>query len=254
MEQISFYNSFQFHIHRLTSDRHTDNSCGIPCHYLARMIRGSARIVSLSSEEIEVGAGDVFYLPMGLRYHSYWTVDDGGEVAWESYGFKILPTAQKVQYAMQTINADEDGIAVLDSLSENIGVSPTSVGLLYLFIGKVLDKMRIDSVDARALLWERAVSYISAHPNFQVRELAIYCNMSESGIYAFFKSYGGTTPIEVKNRILINRAVDLLTTTDLSVEEICSRIGFCNAAYFRKQLRRVTGKTPHEIRRESERI
>ena len=78
--------------------------------------------------------------------------------------------------------------------------------------------------------------------------------MSESGIYAFFKSYGGTTPIEVKNRILINRAVDLLTTTDLSVEEICSRVGFCNAAYFRKQLRRVTGKTPHEIRRESERI
>ena len=254
MEQISFYNSFQFHIHRLTSDRHTDNSCGIPCHYLARMIRGSARIVSLSGEEIRIGAGDVFYLPMGLRYHSYWTVDDGGEVAWESYGFKILPTAQKVQYAMQTINADEDGIAVLDSLSENIGVSPTSVGLLYLFIGKVLDKMRIDSVDARALLWERAVSYISAYPNFQVRELATYCNMSESGIYAFFKSYGGTTPIEVKNRILINRAVDLLTTTDLSVEEICSRIGFCNAAYFRKQLRRVTGKTPHEIRRESERI
>ena len=188
MEQISFYNSFQFHIHRLTSDRHTDNSCGIPCHYLARMIRGSARIVSLSGEEIEVGAGDIFYLPMGLRYHSYWSCDDGGEVAWESYGFKIFPTAQKVQYAMQTINADEDGIAVLDSLSENIGVSPTSVGLLYLFIGKVLDKMRIDSVDARARFWERAVSYISAYPNFQVRELATYCNMSESGIYAFFKS------------------------------------------------------------------
>ena len=254
MEQISFYNSFNFYIHHLTSYRHTDNTCGIPCHYIARMIRGSARIVSTSGEELLLKVGDVFYLPMGLRYHSYWSLDEGGEVAWESYAFKILPTSQKVRYAMQIIDADEDGIAVLDSLSENLKVSPTSVGLLYLFIGRVIDKMRTDSVDARAQLWDRAVSYITAHPDLQVRELATYCNMSESGIYAFFKNYGQTTPIELKNRILIKRATDLLMTTDLSVEEICSRIGFCNAAYFRKQLRRVTGKTPHEIRRESERI
>ena len=142
----------------------------------------------------------------------------------------------------------------LDELSKNIKVSPSSVGLLYIFLGRSLEKMRQDRKDPKAATWDRAVSYISANPNFQVKELATYCNMSESGIYAFFKQYGHTSPIELKNRILIKRAVDLLTTPDLSIEEICSRIGFCNAAYFRKQLRRVTGKTPHEIRRESERI
>ena len=254
MEHISFYNSFQFNLHRRTCSSHTDNTCGIPFHYLARMVRGSARIVSLSGEVIEVGAGEVFYLPMGLRYQSYWSADDGGEIEWESYGFKMLPTASEARYSMQKIDSQAEDLAILDELSKNIRVSPSSVGLLYLFLGRSLEKMRKDRADPKAATWERAVSYISAHPDFQVRELAIYCNMSESGIYSFFKSYGKTTPIELKNRILIKRAVDLLTTTDLTVEEICSRIGFCNAAYFRKQLRRVTGKTPQQLRRESERI
>jgi AraC-like DNA-binding protein len=254
MEQIFFYNSFQFNLHRRTCSSHTDNTCGIPFHYIARLLRGSARIVSVTGEEISVAAGEVFYLPMGLRYHSYWSAEDGGEIVWESYGFKMLPTSREARLAMQKIEAGAEESAILDELSKNIRVSPSSVGLLYLFLGRSLEKMRRERSDPKAATWERAVSYISAHPDFQVRELAIYCNMSESGIYAFFKQYGHTTPIELKNKMLINRATDLLVTTDLSVEEICSRTGFCNAAYFRKQLRRVTGKTPHEIRRESERI
>ena len=155
--------------------------------------------------------------------------------------------------AVQKIDVDEEDISILDELARDINVSPISVGLLYLFLGRVSGKMRSDRLDPRAILWEKAVAYITAHPDFQVRSLAAHCNMSESGVYAFFKGYG-TTPIELKNKMLVQRAVDLLTTTDLSIEDISARVGFCNAAYFRRQLRRVTGKTPMEIRRESEHI
>ncbi|MBR2335418.1 MAG: helix-turn-helix domain-containing protein [Clostridia bacterium] len=254
MEHISFYKSFQFNIHRRTCYNYTDNTCGIPYHYVARMVSGHARIVVVSGEEMELCEGDVFYLPKGLRYQSYWTCEDGGEIVWESYGFKMLPTSREMRYSMQKIDATSEDSAILDELSKNIKVSPSSVGLLYLFLGKSLEKMRQDRTDPKAATWEMAVSYISAHPNFQVKELATYCNMSESGIYAFFKHYGNTTPIELKNKMLIGRAIELLTTTDLSIEEICSRVGFCNTAYFRKQLRRVTGKTPIEIRKNGERI
>ena len=253
MEQISFYNSFNFHIHHLTSDRHTDNTCGIPCHYIARMIRGSARIVSTSGEELLLKVGDVFYLPMGLRYHSYWTVDDGGSVVWESYGFTTLPNANDVKYVMQKIDAPESDKLLLDSLALDISVSPTSVGLLYLFLGRAFPNMRVHYVDHKAAVWRKAVSYVSTHSDLRVSDLAAYCNMSESGIYAFFKSYG-TTPIEMKNKVLVGRATDLLTTTDLSVEEISARVGFCNPAYFRKQLKRHTGKTPSQIRKDGQKI
>ena len=254
MEQISFYNSFQFHIHRLTSDRHTDNSSGIPVHYLARLVCGSARIISLSGEELELFAGDVFYLPMGLRYHSYWTCGENGSVVWESYGFTTLPNANDTRYVMQKIDTPEEDAKILDALAKDIVVSPTSVGLLYLFLGRAFPNMKVHYVDHKADTWRRAVSYVSTHADLRVCDLATYCNMSESGIYAFFKSYGGTTPIEMKNKVLVNKAIDLLTTTDLSIEEISERVGFCNPAYFRKQLKRPTGKTPSQIRREGQHI
>ncbi|MBQ7348083.1 MAG: helix-turn-helix transcriptional regulator [Clostridia bacterium] len=254
MEQISFYNSFRFNVHHRSCASRTDNSCGIPYHYIARMISGSAKIVSLSGETIEVGEGEIFYLPKGLKYHSYWSCGEASEVAWESYGFKMMPVSSEIHYAMQKIEASEAEREMLDTLSRDIKVSPTSVGLLYLFVGLSLENMRRDTADSRAAAWERAVKYVSEHPNFRVCELAAHCHMSESGLFAFFKQYGGLTPVELKNQILVKRAVELLLTTDLSVEEICSRTGFCNAAYFRKQLRKVTGKTSLEIRREGTRI
>ena len=254
MKQISFYNSFQFNLHKRSCASKTDNSCGIPYHYVARMISGSVRIVSVSGDEIKVCAGEVFYLPRGLKYYSYWSCAEEEEIAWESYGFKMLPTSSEMHYAMQKIEVGGEEVKILDELARDIKVSPTSVGLLYLFVGRSLENMRRDVSDSRAVTWDRAVKYVADHPSFRVCELAAHCNMSESGLFAFFKQYGGMTPIELKNNILVKRAQDLLLTTDLSVEEICSRIGFCNAAYFRKQLHRVTGKTPHEIRREGDRI
>lgn len=254
MEQISFYNSFQFNIFNRTCYSHTDNSCGIPFHYLARMLRGSARIVSVTGEELDLQAGDIFYLPMGLQYHSYWTCDAEGEARWESYGFTTLPYASYICYSMQKISASDEDVKILDELSKNIEVSPISVGLLYLFLGRAFENMRVDRLDPKAITWEKAVTYVSTHPDLQVKNLALYCNMSESGIYVFFKQYANTTPIRLKNEIFIKKAIDLLVTTDLSVEEISSRTGFCNPAYFRKQLKHLTGKTPSRIRKEGQTI
>ncbi len=64
------------------------------------------------------------------------------------------------------------------------------------------------------------------------------------GLYAAFQAAVGRTPIQIKHKILVEEAVDLLTATDLSVEAVSSFLGFSSTAYFRKILRRETGKTP----------
>ena len=79
-------------------------------------------------------------------------------------------------------------------------------------------------------------------------ELARHCRVSESGLYAAFRCVKGYTPVEAWHRVLVERAEVLLTSTDLSVEEISRRLGFCPASYFRKIVRRVTGSTPRELR------
>ena len=253
MNDIFFYNSFSFRTLILKQYHHTDNSSGIPCHFIARMRSGSARFVTLDGEEMTVVRGDTFYLPMGLKYHSYWTPDGSDEPSaeWESYGFKTFPHPVKTHYKMQRLSPDAESASYLDQIYESKAVSPSSVGWLYLFLGKLLPQMEEKNPDPQAQLLAKAKRYIAERDDFKVSELARHCSMSESGLYAFFRSYAHTTPIDMKHQLKVEQAVQLLSSTDLSIEEISARLKFSSSAYFRKIVKEQTGKTPSTLRREN---
>ena len=252
MNDIIFSKTFTFHILTGRSERHTDNSRGIPNHFIARMRHGSARIRALSGEDFTVSAGDVFYLPQGLRYHSYWTPSkETGLVEWESYGFSCFPNPTEARYLAQRLIIDTRGHAYLDLLANTLSMTPTTVGTLFLFLDTVLPHMEQRDINRQKLLLERATAYVAAHPDLKVSELAEHCHMSESGLYALMREYGHTTPIGLKNRLLTKKAAELLGSTDLSVEEISARLGFCSSAYFRKIIKEQTGKTPTQLRKEA---
>ncbi len=253
MEQILFYKTFTFRTIRMGSFRHTDNSAGIPCHFVARMHSGSGIIRTVSGEELHLSAGDIFYLPMGLQYHSYWSIDEAGDrtVSWESYGFTCLPIPNDTRYAMQKIYPSKEAIQWLDCLERDQTVSTASVGYLYLFLSKVLPNFRIAEFNPKTAVLQTAFDYIQKHENFAVSELAHACGISESGLYALFRDYANTTPIEVKHRLKAEQAVTLLSTTNLTVETIASTLGLCSSAYLRKILKKQTGRTPSQIRKDA---
>jgi AraC-like DNA-binding protein len=81
--------------------------------------------------------------------------------------------------------------------------------------------------------------------------VAAYCHVSTSGLYSIFKKQLGKTPNELHAEILCEKAVSLLSTTDKSVQEISDTLGFSSTSYFRKILKKHTGKAPLEIRKEA---
>ena len=253
MKQTLFCKTFNFLTIRLKSSRHTDNSKGTSCHYVARMQSGSGIIRALSGEELHLSAGDIFYLPMGLQYHSYWMTDKSEDqsVSWESYGFTHLPIPNETRYAMQKIHPSATAVQWLDRLARNQTVSPASVGYLYLFLSEVLPDLRIAEPDPKAALLRTAYSYIQQHEKFTVPDMARACGISESGIYALFRNCVHTTPVEIRHRLIAERAVAMLTTTDMTVETIASSLGLCSSAYLRRILKKQTGQTPSKIRKEA---
>ena len=104
--------------------------------------------------------------------------------------------------------------------------------------------------ESKAALLAKAKEYMASCKNFRVAELARHLGMSETSVYGFFRNLG-TTPINVKNEILLEEAKRLLCQTDLSVEQICGRVGFSSVAYFRKIVKESTGKNPLQLRREN---
>lgn len=254
MNDIIFHRSFGFSVIRRNALAHTDNSKGISCHFLARMIRGRARIVTDSHAELTLKAGDVFYLPMGLRYNSYWYPDGEGEVSWESYRFSYLPTDTAVRYKLQTLKPPEEALTLMDRLAADTKVTPSSVGLFYQIVGLCLPVMQVADGDRGEAIVEMARGFMTAHPDATVGEVARHCVISESGLYSLFRRIAGMTPVDMKNMIKANRAAELLECTSMSVEEISSTLGFCNSSYFRSVIKRHTGKTPSQIRKEAKRI
>ena len=256
MKQTLFYNTFSFQTVYLKSFRHTDNSKGISTHFVARMKSGKGIIRAVSGEELHLESGDVFYLPLGLQYHSYWSVDKTKEpsVSWESYGFIHWPVHHEGRYVMQKINPSAEASRWLDLLEQNQTVSLASVGYLYLFLSEILPDLLIAESDPKSALLQTAFDYIQQHKSFTIPGLARACGISESGVYALFRDYADTTPINFKHRLIAERAVYLLTSTDLAVETIASTLGLCSSAYLRKILKKQTGQTPLQIRKGSKSI
>ena len=94
MDNINFCNSFKFQTITHRTPRHTDNSGGIDLYFFAEMKSGEGRIVPLSGGEITVGAGDIFYLPRGLKYHSYWSPDESGKVEYAETNLNLETNTQ----------------------------------------------------------------------------------------------------------------------------------------------------------------
>jgi transcriptional regulator GlxA family with amidase domain len=81
-----------------------------------------------------------------------------------------------------------------------------------------------------------------------VEEMARAAGTSSRTLARRMKEQCETTPLRFVQRLRTERAVEMLETTASSVEAIASKVGYADAAAFRRILRRETGRSPREFR------
>ena len=247
MKEATFSNIFSFRHFLYEKYHYTDNSAGAPFHYFAYMEKGRCKIVSERGTR-EFAAGDVFYIPMGLKYQSYWYGDPG--ISFRSYAFTLFPDGEQKHFCLQKVECEDEAREIFRTLPVEETADCFLLGRFYTAVGSVLPGMRSGSFDRAKSVYKDALAYLSHNPGCTVPELAKACNVSPSLLYAVFQKVAGKTPNGARQEILVDRAVQLLITTDRQVQEISDALGFSSPSYFRKILREHTGKTPGQIRRE----
>ncbi len=120
---------------------------------------------------------------------------------------------------------------------------------LLVFLSRAYTKT--DTTEAHALL--RVGNVIGALENnyakeWSLDELTAIAHMSRSNLMRVFRKATGQTPIEYLIRLRIQRAMELLRNSDLSITEIALEIGFNDSNYFTRQFRRVLGESPRSFR------
>lgn len=247
MNDALFAKDFSFNEFRFSRYRHTDNRGGAAFHYIGYMREGTVRLVG-ADQTLDLGAGEFFYIPDGYSYQSYWRGED--TIRFDSYGFRYFPRADGQRYPMQRIAPDAQSLDLLARLAADKRRSCTSIGLFYQLLGYLTGRMTVLPESRMHGLADRAESYIYDHPDASAGEIAAHCGVSESTLYSAFREARGYTPTQARHRTLADRAIRLLTTTDLPVETVSEQLGFSSAIYFRRILMEQTGKTPRAIRKE----
>lgn len=237
-------------IHIITHEKPytNDSKLGNNCHYFGMLIEGSAHF-TCDYCEFDLKEGEIVYIPKGLPYVSFWSPKK--QTRFYSIGFNYLEPEKLDAFLLQKLEPSE----LCRSWIQNMYDEPqANIALIsfYRLLQYACDHMTKDLHTNSNPSVYPALQFLRAHccEEISVPHLANLCRMSESYFYPVFKKETGCTPIQYKNRLKCQQAVELLKNTDHTLEYISDRLHFSTPAFLRKVLKQETGKTPKEIRKE----
>jgi len=101
---------------------------------------------------------------------------------------------------------------------------------------------------------DEAVHYFHMNYNkeINIEEYAQSVHMSVRWFIRNFREYTGTTPAQYILTLRISNAQTLLKSTDYSITEIASIVGYDNPFYFSRLFRKQNGVSPSEFRKKSQ--
>ncbi|MDY3919376.1 MAG: response regulator [Candidatus Limivivens sp.] len=96
------------------------------------------------------------------------------------------------------------------------------------------------------------LDYLTLHycEDISIQTLAELCSINPNYASQLFKQETGCTFISYLTDLRIQRAVHLLTTTEMAVFLIASHVGYRDYFYFAKVFKKITGTTPTAYRKE----
>ena len=104
------------------------------------------------------------------------------------------------------------------------------------------------------MLVGKARAYIESHymqEQLSLEAVSAHVCVSSGYLSALFKKETGINFTDCLTRVRMEKAVDLLRTTDLKGYEVADRIGFSNPHYFSIAFKKHTGRSPSEFKEDA---
>ena len=203
-------------------------------------------------------AGDLVFLPAELRYHSCWT----GNPEISHYCLHLssetglnVPNSDVPLQRIDALSIPETGermaeIFRLASLMTTV-TDLRALSRFFELYADVQTHLRHEPPAKYHSALFAAMKYIEENftRNFTMHELEEATFVGESRLYHLFQTQLKTTPLKFRNQLRIERAAELLITSELSIEDVAAEAGFSSFGYFRQSFKAHTGLTPFEFRR-----
>ena len=129
--------------------------------------------------------------------------------------------------------------------------SVVEIGEVLKEIGKKIGGLIVESQGNDINVISKIKNHIKSnyYQGFTINNIAKYVHMSPTYISYLFKKETGMTVLEYATTIRMEKACELLVSTDRSVLEICFDVGYVEQGYFTKQFKKFSGLTPTEYKK-----
>jgi AraC-like DNA-binding protein len=244
-----------------------------PYNIVFIMERGSlAFTLNHGEKTIVMREGDCAYIPAGmwrqnvpvpkdskavLRYCNFYFYTMGNL---DFLGFFNIPTILDKASSKKIINITEK-LDKINNCSETTplikAIENQSAGMdLLSFLLRVgRGKANFSEFSERANRLSKTFEYISlnSHKKINLKELASISCLSMSAFHKMFKEVAGVPPLRYLREQKINKARNLLLSSDLSLSEIAEQLGFSDSFSFSKSFKKICGQSPRDYRQTARR-
>lgn len=235
-------------------------------YQLLYITAGEGVFKSSSVEERRIKAGDFFLLFPG-EWHTY---HPSKNIGWQSYwiGFKgenmdarvkngfLSPT--KPVYHVGYMDRLEDlyHYALDTAQEEAVHTQRTLAGVVNLLIGMMYSLERnieLGKNQEHVNMVNRARKRIrgALEENLTIQQIATDMGVSYSNFRKLFKEFTGVSPALYQQELRLQRAKELLSTTNLSVKQIAYKLCFDSPDYFSAKFKAKINLRPNEFREQT---
>lgn len=229
--------------------------------YLFQYTLSGSGWIRIEQEEYPLHAGTAFFVPFRSDYHYYMPESsDRYECIFISFGgreaVKCWSYLKAHNKQVMTLSEHSQLIRTLRYIfqkasNKQIKDAYKASLLTYQFI---LELYRYCSghalPDKRPAIVNQAIELLENKYDRKVRldDVSAELGVSKYHLIKLFRESTGKTPIQYLNKIRLEKAMELLRSTDMPVEAIGQQTGFIHANYFTKVFKSAVGVPPGQFR------
>ena len=123
---------------------------------------------------------------------------------------------------------------------------------LRLNLVKIQKHLFLKSSGGNDLLFHKIKIWINSRfsdPSLNLKQTADNFNISQGHLCSIFSSYSDETFTEYLTTVRINKARDLIISSDYMVYEIAYKVGYNNPTYFNSVFKKITGLSPGQYKK-----
>lgn len=162
----------------------------------------------------------------------------------------LFTTLENMSLPLTAVFGNE--ITVYNNLRDMIDIEN-----VFLYYGTIMhyvkNQWKQENQSQNQLLITRAKDYIARNytNDISLNEIAGFCNLSPSYFSKMFKVYCQKNFIAYLTEFRIQKALELLNTTTMHVNEIAKAVGFSDDKYFHRSFKKIVGISPGKYRTSS---